>query len=342
MGKDDIEHLLGMFWNDVRLKRYVEIRQGDSIPLAPALGYVALIKGIFYSDTNLDLLEAIFGVGADGVWHQAEADVEDAIAVIVKDGWDAVVYGRSVSAWADLLMQLAPDGLGTEVDYLEALKDFRGLYRHAVYRPSTHSDQIGRWRRGLHIVQTRGTCPQGRPRRRRRRQGRRYRPRGRQLHLFAHRLSLQASLQGREGDARPAASACTAPTAPTWSSRFPCGTVVRACSTSTMQPVEQIADLTRNGERVVVAKGGRGGRGNTHFVTPTRRAPAFSELGEPTEPLWIELEMKLMADAALVGMPSVGKSSLIACMSRRASQDRRLPVHDAACPTWAWCARATT
>ena len=82
-----------------------------------------------------------------------------------------------------------------------------------------------------------------------------------------------------------------------------------------MQPVEQIADLTRNGERVVVAKGGRGGRGNTHFVTPTRRAPAFSELGEPTEPLWIELEMKLMADAALVGMPSVGKSSLIACMS---------------------------
>lgn len=127
MGKDDIEHLLGMFWNDVRLKRYVEIRQGDSIPLAPALGYVALIKGIFYSDTNLDLLEAIFGVGADGVWHRSEADVEDAIAAIVKDGWDAVVYGRSVSAWADLLMQLAPDGLGTEVDYLEALKDFKGL-----------------------------------------------------------------------------------------------------------------------------------------------------------------------------------------------------------------------
>ena len=53
--------------------------------------------------------------------------MEDAIAAIVKDGWDAVVYGRSVSAWADLLMQLAPDGLGTEVDYLEALKDFKGL-----------------------------------------------------------------------------------------------------------------------------------------------------------------------------------------------------------------------
>lgn len=96
--------------------------------------------------------------------------------------------------------------------------------------------------------------------------------------------------------------------------RVPCGTVVRLLDDD-MEPVEEIADLTHNGERVVVAKGGRGGRGNTHFVTPTRRAPAFSELGEPVEPMWIELEMKVMADAALVGMPSVGKSSLIACMS---------------------------
>lgn len=96
--------------------------------------------------------------------------------------------------------------------------------------------------------------------------------------------------------------------------RVPVGTIVRLLDEN-MEPVEEIADLTHNGERVIVAKGGRGGRGNTHFVTPTRRAPAFSELGEPTEPFWIELEMKLMADAALVGMPSVGKSSLIACMS---------------------------
>ena len=58
-----------------------------------------------------------------------------------------------------------------------------------------------------------------------------------------------------------------------------------------------------------------GGRGNIHFVTPTRRAPAFAELGEPSQERWIELEMKLMADAALVGMPSAGKSSLIAKMS---------------------------
>ena len=74
-------------------------------------------------------------------------------------------------------------------------------------------------------------------------------------------------------------------------------------------------DLIHDGQRAVVARGGHGGRGNTHFVTPTRRAPAFSELGEPAEERWIELELKLLADAALVGFPSVGKSSLIARMS---------------------------
>lgn len=96
--------------------------------------------------------------------------------------------------------------------------------------------------------------------------------------------------------------------------RVPVGTIVRLLDED-LQPCEEIADLTHNGERVIVAKGGRGGRGNTHFVTPTRRAPSFSELGEPTDPFWIELEMKLMADAALVGMPSVGKSSIIARIS---------------------------
>ncbi len=96
--------------------------------------------------------------------------------------------------------------------------------------------------------------------------------------------------------------------------KVPVGTTVRLLDDD-MHPIEEIADLTYDKERVIVAKGGHGGRGNIHFVTPTRRAPAFSELGEPTEPIWIELEMKLMADAALVGMPSVGKSSLIACMS---------------------------
>ncbi|CVH75670.1 GTPase Obg [Coriobacteriaceae bacterium CHKCI002] len=97
--------------------------------------------------------------------------------------------------------------------------------------------------------------------------------------------------------------------------KVPVGTVVREYFEDTRETGELIADLTHDGERVVVAEGGTGGRGNIHFVTSTRRAPAFAELGEPAQEGWIELEMKLMADAALVGMPSAGKSSLIAKMS---------------------------
>ena len=97
--------------------------------------------------------------------------------------------------------------------------------------------------------------------------------------------------------------------------KVPVGTVIHEYSEETKERGELIADLTHDGERVVVARGGTGGRGNIHFVTSTRRAPAFAELGEPAQEGWIELEMKLMADAALVGMPSAGKSSLIAKMS---------------------------
>ena len=97
--------------------------------------------------------------------------------------------------------------------------------------------------------------------------------------------------------------------------RVPVGTVVRELDPATQTPLYDIADLTSPGERVVVAPGGAGGRGNIHFVTSVRRAPAFAEKGEPAREHWIELEMKLMADAALVGMPSVGKSSIIARIS---------------------------
>ena len=97
--------------------------------------------------------------------------------------------------------------------------------------------------------------------------------------------------------------------------KVPLGTVVRELDPETQEPLYEIADLPSPGEQVVVAPGGNGGRGNIHFVTSVRRAPAFAEKGEPAQEHWIELEMKLMADVALVGMPSVGKSSLIARIS---------------------------
>ncbi|MBI3261028.1 GTPase ObgE [Candidatus Berkelbacteria bacterium] len=77
----------------------------------------------------------------------------------------------------------------------------------------------------------------------------------------------------------------------------------------------KLADMVKSGERILIAKGGKGGLGNWHFATPTRRTPYFAEPGEKGEQFAIKLELQLVAQVGLIGLPNVGKSSLLARIS---------------------------
>lgn len=124
MSKDDVEHVLSMFWPDVRLKRFVEIRPADSLPAAIMAGYTSLVKGLFYSEESLAAIERALGV-KDGVWAIGKADIDAAVESIFKDGFKASCYGNPLVAWIELLFSLAARALAAdEAGYLDELHEY--------------------------------------------------------------------------------------------------------------------------------------------------------------------------------------------------------------------------
>ena len=130
MSDADVEHLISMFWPDVRLKSFVEIRPADSLPLECALGYMALIKGLFYSEASFEAIENALGVSPDaaatrGAWPLTKDDVDETIVQIQTRGHEGLVYAQTLQVWDDWLFDLARRALpASEQTYLETLEAF--------------------------------------------------------------------------------------------------------------------------------------------------------------------------------------------------------------------------
>jgi glutamate--cysteine ligase len=115
LSKDTIEHILSLFFFDVRLKTYIEIRMADSLPIPYALAFAALIKGLFYREETIQTLNAAFK-------HVTATAIAQAKTALEKDGYSALVFERPASEWLDELVKLAHEGLSDcEQFYLSPL-----------------------------------------------------------------------------------------------------------------------------------------------------------------------------------------------------------------------------
>ncbi len=125
------------------------------------------------------------------------------------------------------------------------------------------------------------------------------------LSPFKRRSHFKAERGGHGGSSNK-----TGRSGPDLEVTVPPGTVVRDADTG-----QVVADLVRIGQRVVVVEGGRGGRGNARFTTSRNQAPRIAERGEPGQERWLQLELKLIADVGIVGVPNAGKSTLLSVIS---------------------------
>ena len=184
------------------------------------------------------------------------------------------------------------------------------LSRHVRLRRPGPTARAGR-RRGSRsgVVAPRGPCRPGWPRRRRRRPRRR-RVAGRLgERVVAPRLPGPPVPPGHRRRARLGVQAARRP------GQGPGGAGAGRHGRARPRTAPWCATSTTEGARFLVAEGGQGGRGNARFLSNRRRAPAFAEQGEKGQELWLDMELKLMADVALVGFPNAGKSTLISTVS---------------------------